>query len=81
MKKKQYIGKVVSNKMQKTLVILVPKYKKVSFYLKKIKVFKKFFVHNDTYENSEIFINDIVLFEQFKPLSKKKRWILKKKIY
>ena len=78
--KKQYIGKVINNRMQKTLVVSILKYKNVACYQKSIKTYKTFFVHNNLYNNSEIPINSIILFKQSRPISKNKKWTLIKKI-
>ena len=73
------IGKVVSNKMNKTIVVQVERKVKHSLYGKFIKKFTKMYVHD---ENNECHIGDVVLIKQCRPLSKTKRWsmveILKK---
>ncbi len=71
--RKERLGRVVSNKMDKTIVVSVerrfphPRYKKV------IKSFKKFYAHD---EKNEAKIGDVVLIEETRPMSKLKRWRL-----
>ncbi|QDG52645.1 30S ribosomal protein S17 [Persicimonas caeni] len=71
---KTRVGEVVSDKMEKTIVVAVtrqymhPKYKK---YVRKQKRYK---VHD---EENECRVGDRVLIEETRPLSKHKRWKLK----
>ncbi|NDI36999.1 30S ribosomal protein S17 [Chengkuizengella sediminis] len=67
------IGKVVSDKMDKTVVVAVETYKKHSLYHKRLKVTKKFKAHD---ENNEAKIGDTVKIMETRPLSKDKRWRL-----
>ena len=68
------VGKVVSTKMQKTIVVEVemrkahPKYKRV------IKSNKKFYAHD---EAGVAHMGDVVRIRETRPLSKLKRWQLK----
>lgn len=71
--KKQLQGIVVSNKMDKTIVVLIERIKKHPKYLKRYKVHKKYKVHD---ERNEAKIGDKVVFEECRPLSKEKRWRL-----
>jgi small subunit ribosomal protein S17 len=74
---KKKIAFVVSNKMNKTLVVnFISKYSH-SIYSKTMIRNKKYFVHD---ENNECNIGDKVLIEECRPLSKNKRWMLIKKI-
>lgn len=66
-------GTVVSNKMQKTAVVLVERLRKHSKYLKYQKRSSRFKVHD---ENNALKIGDIVLIRETKPMSKDKRWIV-----
>jgi len=68
-------GIVTSNKQEKTLVVTVHSYKTHPKYGKKYRVSKKFHVHNP--ENQEYKMGDEVTFEETRPLSKLKRWIIK----
>lgn len=67
------IGKVVSDKMDKTIVVAVETYKKHPLYHKRIKYTKKFKAHD---ENNVAKIGDTVRIMETRPLSKDKRWRL-----
>lgn len=71
--RKVQIGKVVSDKMDKTIVVAVETYKKHSLYHKRIKYTKKFKAHD---ENNEAKIGDTVRIMETRPLSKDKNWRL-----
>lgn len=66
-------GIVVSDKMQKTIVVAVEGKKKHPLYGKVLKVTNKFKAHD---ENNDAKINDKVLIMETRPLSKDKRWRL-----
>lgn len=70
-------GEVIKNKMDKTITVLkvyLKKHKKYQKYMKKRSIFK---VHD---ESNEAQVGDIVLVSSTRPLSKTKRWVLKKVI-
>jgi small subunit ribosomal protein S17 len=69
--KRTKIGVVVSNKMQKTVVVAVENLVKHEMYQKYIKRTSKFLAHN---EAAEINVGDRVVIEETRPLSKRKRW-------
>ncbi len=71
--RKVIIGKVVSNKMQKTIVVAVERKVMHPKYGKFIKMTSKFKAHD---EKNECDINDIVRVMETRPLSKDKRWRL-----
>ena len=71
MPKKQLIGKVISNKMQKTAVVLVGRIKEHPKYKRRFNVKKKYKAHN---EKGEYKIGDRVIIEECRPISKEKRW-------
>ena len=71
--RKVQIGKVVSDKMDKTIVVAVETYKKHDLYHKRIKYTKKFKAHD---ENNQAKIGDIVRIMETRPLSKDKCWRL-----
>ncbi|MCL4542320.1 MAG: 30S ribosomal protein S17 [Deltaproteobacteria bacterium] len=73
--KKSYIGIVTSDKMDKTIVAVVSDIVKHPLYKKYIKKSKKFKVHD---ENNIAKMGDRILFIETRPLSKDKRWNLKK---
>jgi len=72
-KKRKIEGTVISDKMNKTVVVEVQRFKKHPLYHKVLKVSKRFKVHN---ENNEARIGDKVLIEETRPLSKEKKWKL-----
>lgn len=72
---RKFQGVVVSDKMDKTIVVKVERIKKHPKYKKRYKVWRKFKVHD---ENNEAKIGDKVIFEECRPLSKEKRWRLVK---
>ena len=65
------VGVVVSNKMQKTVVVAVENLVKHGMYQKYIKRTNKFLAHN---EDPAVNVGDRVLIEETRPLSKRKRW-------
>ena len=69
--KRTKVGVVVSNKMQKTVVVAVENLVKHGMYQKYIKRTNKFLAHN---EDPAVNIGDRVLIEETRPLSKRKRW-------
>lgn len=71
--RKVEIGKVVSNKMDKTIVVAVETYKKHNLYHKRIKYTKKYKAHD---ENNTANIGDVVKIMETRPLSKDKRFRL-----
>ena len=68
-------GKVVSNKMDKTITVLVERKVKHPLYGKYIKQSNKFHAHD---EKNEINEGDIVQITEHKPISKSKSWVLTK---
>lgn len=64
-------GKVVSDKNEKTVVVLVERAVKHPLYGKIIKKSKKYHAHD---ENNQFKIGDVVRIEETKPESKLKRW-------
>ncbi|MCB0393099.1 MAG: 30S ribosomal protein S17 [Bdellovibrionales bacterium] len=73
----QVIGKVVSNKMNKTITVEVFRLEKQAQYKKYIRRSSKFKAHD---EKNEARIGDTVLITETRPLSKTKRWKLSKVI-
>ena len=64
-------GKVVSDKMDKTIVVAVERLVQHPLYKKSIKKTVRFKAHD---ENNESHIGDIVEVMETRPLSKDKRW-------
>ncbi|CEH30950.1 MULTISPECIES: 30S ribosomal protein S17 [Aneurinibacillus] len=71
--RKVVLGRVVSDKMDKTIVVLVETYKKHPLYGKRVKYSKKFKAHD---EQNTAKIGDLVKIMETRPLSKDKRWRL-----
>ena len=69
----EVIGKVVSDKGNKTITILVETYKKDPKYGKRVKYSKKYTAHD---EENKAKVGDIVKVVETKPLSKTKRYNL-----
>ena len=66
-------GKVISDKMDKTIVILVQRLVKHELYNKVMKKSTKISAHD---ENNECHIGDIVTIKETKPISKNKTFVL-----
>ena len=66
-------GRVVSDKMDKTITVLVERKVKHALYKKYVKRSSKVHVHD---ENNECRVGDVVAIEECKPLSKSKSWRL-----
>ncbi len=64
-------GKVVSDKMDKTVVVRVDRMKSHPKYGKRFLQSTKFHVHD---EKGEANIGDVVRFQEVRPMSKTKRW-------
>ena len=73
MLRKKRIGRVVSDKMEKTIVVAVETKVRHPLYGKTVNRTTKFKVHD---ENNDAKINDRVLIMETRPLSKDKRWRL-----
>jgi len=71
--RKTVVGKVVSDKMQKTIVVAVEDSVKHPLYNKIVKRTIKFKAHD---ENNEAGVGDRVRIMETRPLSKDKRWRL-----
>ena len=72
-RRKVRIGRVVSNKMDKTIVVAVEDFVRHELYNKPVKRTKKFKAHD---ENNECRIGDRVKIMETRPLSKDKRFRL-----
>ena len=71
--RKELVGNVISNKMNKTIVVSVQRTKKHPLYGKFIQVNKKYKVHDE--ENKAV-IGDMVRIVESRPISKEKRWVM-----
>jgi len=68
---KQKVGRVVSNKMDKTVVVAVDYRRPHPIYRKTVRQTNKFYAHD---ENNQCRTGDMVRIEETRPLSKLKRW-------
>lgn len=71
--RKERVGQVVSNKMQKTITVTVERREKHPIYGKFIRKSSKLTAHD---ENDDCNIGDTVRLMETRPLSKNKRWRL-----
>jgi small subunit ribosomal protein S17 len=71
--KKIYAGKVISNKMEKTVVVAVTRLFQHPVYKKTMKRVTKFKAHD---EMNKCNIGDMVKIVETRPLSKEKRWVV-----
>ena len=72
-RRQQKVGRVVSNKTDKTIVVVVESLKKHRIYKRTYKQTKRFHAHD---EQNVCQIGDLVRIEESRPLSKLKRWRL-----
>ncbi len=70
----QKVGKVVSNKMDKTVVVAVDYVRRHPLYHKRMTRTSKFYAHDEENSCRE---GDLVRIEETRPLSKTKRWIVR----
>ncbi len=77
MPKKLLQGIIVSDKMQKTVVVKVERIKEHPKYKRRYKVHQKYKAHD---ENQEYHMGDKVVIQEANPISKDKRWVVVKKI-
>lgn len=73
--RKVYQGRVVSDKMDKTITVVIDTYKSAPIYGKRVKYSKKYYAHD---ENNEAKTGDTVQIIETRPLSAKKRFRLVK---
>ena len=71
MRLKEITGKVISNKMNKTITVAVNTKTAHKRYNKIISKTKKYYAHD---ENNKYKIGDFVTIKQSRPISKNKRW-------
>ncbi|MBI2577399.1 MAG: 30S ribosomal protein S17 [Candidatus Wildermuthbacteria bacterium] len=77
MPKKTLTGIIVSNKMQKTVVVEVERWTVHPKYRRRMKIHKRYKAHD---EKNEFNPGDKVEIEETRPISKDKRWRVIKKI-
>jgi small subunit ribosomal protein S17 len=77
MPKKKLMGIVVSDKMEKTVVVSVERVKEHPKYKRRYKIHKKYKAHD---ERREYHVGDKVMIEETAPISKDKTWKVISKI-
>lgn len=70
---RSYVGKVVSDAANKTVVVVVERRVKHPLFGKVVKKFKKYHAHD---ESNQYKIGDLVVIIESKPISKTKSWIV-----
>jgi small subunit ribosomal protein S17 len=70
-RRKSRVGKVVSNKMEKTVVVVIERLVKHPQYKRYVRQRSRFKVHDEKNECKE---GDVIRFMETRPLSKEKRW-------
>lgn len=70
-RRKTRVGKVVSDRMDKTVVVSIERLVKHATYGRYVRRRTKFKVHD---ENNECRIGDVIRFMETRPMSKDKRW-------
>lgn len=70
-RRKTRVGKVVSDRMDKTVVVSIERLVKHTTYGRYVRRRTKFKVHD---ENNECRIGDVIRFMETRPISKEKRW-------
>lgn len=72
-KRRRLVGRVVSDKMEKTVVVAIEINKQHRIYKKVVRTTKKVYAHD---ESNTITVGSIVQLVESKPLSKMKRWVV-----
>ena len=70
-KRRTKVGRVVSDKMDKTVVVSVERLRRHPIYKRVVRLSSKFKAHD---EENEAHVGDTVRIEESKPLSREKRW-------
>ncbi len=72
-RRKSMVGRVVSDKMDKTVVVVVERLRRHPLYKKVIRIRKKFKAHD---ADNACQMGDVVRIVESRPLSKEKRWVV-----
>ncbi|HUV74143.1 MAG TPA: 30S ribosomal protein S17 [Anaerolineae bacterium] len=72
-RRKSMVGTVVSNKMDKTVVVVVERLARHPIYKKVVKLRKRFKAHD---ADNVCQMGDVVRIVESRPLSKEKRWVV-----
>jgi small subunit ribosomal protein S17 len=70
-RKKELVGRVVSEKMDKTIVVAVDSLRRHRLYLRMMRRTKKYMAHD---EGNACHIGDLVRIQESKPISRHKHW-------
>jgi small subunit ribosomal protein S17 len=70
-KRRSKVGRVVSDKMDKTVVVSVERLRRHPVYKRVVRLSSKFKAHDDT---NTAHVGDTVRIEESRPLSRQKRW-------
>jgi small subunit ribosomal protein S17 len=73
MAKTEIVGKVVSNKMAKSVVVTVERQVREELYGKQLRLTSRFMAHD---EQNEAKVGDRVAMVPSRPLSRRKRWVV-----
>jgi small subunit ribosomal protein S17 len=73
--RRRFVGVVVSDKMDKTRVVVTERMEQHPLYKKEMRRKTKFYVHDEKNESKQ---GDVVLIEEFRPMSRQKRFNLVK---
>jgi len=71
--RKEMVGRVASNKMEKTVVVTVERTRRHRLYGKVIRMTRRFMAHD---EQNACQIGDVVRILESRPLSRHKRWVV-----
>jgi small subunit ribosomal protein S17 len=71
--RKQMVGRVTSDKMDKTVVVMVERLKRHPLYGKTVRERRQFKAHD---EGNTCQVGDLVRILESRPLSKEKRWVV-----
>ncbi|MCJ7668356.1 MAG: 30S ribosomal protein S17 [Anaerolineae bacterium] len=72
-RKRSMVGRVVSDKMDKTVVVEVERLRRHPLYKKTVRVKKRFKAHDGT---NACQVGDMVRIKESRPLSREKRWVV-----
>lgn len=71
--RRRIIGRVVSDKMDKTVVVMIERRKLHPVYKKVVRIRKKVMAHDET---NSVKVGSLVRIVESRPLSKNKRWVV-----
>ena len=70
-RKKEMIGRVVSDRMDKTVVVAVNQLRRHRLYQRMMRRTKKFMAHDET---NNVHVGDLVKIQESRPISRHKHW-------